>query len=244
MHAERVATDAPRRLVGHRRFRDQAAASRVPSGKPDAGGLADEAAAAVAADEVARAQRAAVREVDVDAVVVLRESRDLAAAQDGDAQPGDPVGEEALDVLLLQREDDAVAGGQVADVQQHAAELGARRRAALRDEAVGEPALVQHLEAARMQAAGARADHLLVDAPFDDRDVDSRQRQLAGQHQSRRAGAADHHRVFHPVFLPGSPSTSTAAAMLRPAAGLAASPGGRDTLEVRQAGRLRSPGIG
>ena len=37
---------------------------------------------------------------------------------------------------------------------------------------------------------------LLVGAPLDDGDVDAGQRQLARQHQPRRAAAGDHHRML------------------------------------------------
>jgi hypothetical protein len=47
-----------------------------------------------------------------------------------------------------------------------------------------------------VQTACARADEVLAGAPLDNDDVDPRQRQLARQHQPRRASAADHHRMF------------------------------------------------
>ena len=46
---------------------------------------------------------------------------------------------------------------------------------------------------------------VLVGAPLDDRDVDARQRQLARQHQSRRAASGDEHRR-HQVTRPGAAS--------------------------------------
>ena len=46
-----------------------------------------------------------------------------------------------------------------------------------------------------MQAACPRADDVLGGPALDDRDVDPRQRQLAGQHQPRRTGPDDDHRV-------------------------------------------------
>ena len=56
-----------RRLLGHLDLGDQVAARRLAAGEIDAGRLADDAAPAVAADEVRRAQRLAVGELDVDA---------------------------------------------------------------------------------------------------------------------------------------------------------------------------------
>jgi hypothetical protein len=49
---------------------------------------------------------------------------------------------------------------------------------ALREEPVGDPALIEDLDGARVQTARARAGELLAGAPLDDRDVDPRQRQL------------------------------------------------------------------
>ena len=56
--------------------------------------------------------------------------------------------------------------------------------------------LIEHLDGAGVQAAGARAVEILRGASFDDDDVDPRQRQLARQHQPGRTAARDHHRVF------------------------------------------------
>ena len=68
------------RLLGQLDLGDQAAGRRIPPGELDAGRLADQAAAAVAPDEVVRPQRRAVGQLDVDAGVVLREAGHLAPA--------------------------------------------------------------------------------------------------------------------------------------------------------------------
>src|SRR6266511_3008442 len=47
-----------------------------------------------------------------------------------------------------------------------------------------------------MQTARARAGKVLAVAPLDDGDIDARQRQLARQHQPRRAASGYHHRMF------------------------------------------------
>ena len=64
------------------------------------------------------------------------------------------------------------------------------------EEPLGDAALIEHLDGARVQAAGARAGEVLAGAPLDDGDVDPRQRQLARQHQPRRTASGDHHRVL------------------------------------------------
>jgi hypothetical protein len=78
MDADGVAADAPLRgLVGQLRLGDQVARCRIRSGKRDAGGLTDQAAPAVAPDEIVRSQAVAVGQRDVDAGVALREIGDL-----------------------------------------------------------------------------------------------------------------------------------------------------------------------
>ena len=64
------------------------------------------------------------------------------------------------------------------------------------EEPIGDAALVEDLDGARVQAARARADEVLARASLDDDHVRPRQGQLARQHQPRRAAAGDHHRVL------------------------------------------------
>ena len=86
-------------------------------GKRDAGCLADQAASAVAADEILRPQRAAVGQRDVHAGVVLREPVTSHSAMDRHRQLPDPVGQDAFDVVLPQREPVIVPGRKVADIE-------------------------------------------------------------------------------------------------------------------------------
>ena len=95
---------------------------RIPPGELDAGCLADDAAPAIAADEILRPQRLAVGQLDVDAGVVLREARHLTFAIDRYVQLVDPAGQDALDVVLPEREPVVVPGRKVADVQPDAGE--------------------------------------------------------------------------------------------------------------------------
>ncbi len=179
---------------------------RIPPGELDAGGLADHAASAVAADEVLRAQRRAVRHLHVDAGVVLHEARHLTSAIDRHRQLVDPAGEDALDVVLPQREPVVVPRGKVADIQRdpgEARDLGGR---ALREEPIGDPALIEDLDRARVQAARARAGEVLAGAPFDEGDIDAGERQLAREHEPRRPRSDDHHGVLghrRPSPIPG-----------------------------------------
>jgi hypothetical protein len=61
-----------------------------------------------------------------------------------------------------------------------------------RDEPIGDPTLIEHLDGSSVQTSDARAFKLLRGALLDDRDVDPGQRQLARQHQSGRTRAGDH----------------------------------------------------
>ena len=104
-----------------------------------------------------------------------------------------------------------MAGGEVADVEPGTAEPRDLGHLPLGEEPIGDAALVEDLDGARLQTARARAGQVLVGAPLDDGNVDARQRQLARQHQPRRTGSGDHHRVLghrhtmvHASFTEGS----------------------------------------
>src|SRR5204862_7866883 len=119
MDALGVVAKAPFRLLGQLDLGDQVARRRIPAGKLDAGGFADQAASAVTSDEILCPQRLAVGQRDVDAAIVLRETRYLTAAIDRHRQLIDPAGQDALDVVLPQPEHTGVPGGQVADVERN-----------------------------------------------------------------------------------------------------------------------------
>src|SRR6185437_1778795 len=79
-----------------------------------------------------------------------------------------------------------------------------------------------------MQASRAGADDLRARAPFDNRDVDTRQRELGRQHHPRRTSTANHHRMLRhrwpPVYSGFGQKAWSKAATLRPDPGLAARP--------------------
>jgi hypothetical protein len=83
---------------------DQPAGGGVPPGELDAGRLAHDAAAPVAADQVGRPKGGPVRQLDVDAGVVLGEADHVPRPQHGHAQLLDPAGEDPFDVALPQRQ--------------------------------------------------------------------------------------------------------------------------------------------
>jgi hypothetical protein len=196
MDAERVAADAQFRLLGHLDLGDQVARRGIPPGELDAGRFPDETAPSVAPDEVVRPQRLAVGELDVDAGVVLCEPGHVAAAMDRHRELIDPAGQDALDVLLPQPEPVVVPGRKVADVQCGPGEPRDLGFLSLREEPIGDSALIEDLDGACVQTARARAGQGLAGAPLDDGNVHARQRQLARQHQPGRASSGDHHRVL------------------------------------------------
>lgn len=61
---------------------------------------------------------------------------------------------------------------------------------------IGDSALIEDLDRARVQAPGARADEILRRSQLDDCYVDTGQCQLAGQCQPGRTSSGDHYRVL------------------------------------------------
>ena len=117
--------------------------------------------------------------VHVDACVVLCETCGLKSAIDRHLQFVDPAGEYALDMVLPQSKPIGVPGGEVADVQRDPGEPRDLSHFSLREEPISDSALVEDLDGARVQAACAGANEVLAVTPFDNGNVDARQRQLA-----------------------------------------------------------------
>ena len=124
-------------------------------GEREARGFPDEAAAAVAPDEILLPQRPAFGQRDVDAGAVLCEPRHSNPAVNRHRQLADPAGQDALEVVPPQRKPVGVAGGEVADVQRDSGERRDLRHLPLRKEPIGDAALIEHLDGARMQTARA-----------------------------------------------------------------------------------------
>ena len=235
--ADGVLAHAQLRLLGHLDLGDQGAGRRVPPGELDAGRLADEASSTVAPDEVVRPQRLAVGQLDVDAGVVLREPGRLTVAIDGHRQLVDPTGQDALDVVLPQPEPVGMPRGEVADVEGDPSETRDLGHLSLREEPIGDAALVEDLDGSCVQTAGAGAGEVLAGATLDDRSVDPRQRQLAGQHQPRGPTPDDQYGVLG--HSPALRRSAFESAILRHEGGLAASPPPRVTLKMTPETRVR-----
>jgi hypothetical protein len=147
----------------------------------------------IAADQVLRAQHAAVGELHLHARVVLREAGDLAPAMDRHRQLTDPAGQDALDMVLPQSERVRMTRGKATDVQLDRSEPHRLGHLSLGEKPFGDAALVQYFDRARMQAVRARAGQRLAVAPLDDADIHASQFQLGRQHQPRRPAAGDDH---------------------------------------------------
>ena len=148
MAAEGVVADAQFRLLRHLDLGDQGAGRRIPAGELDAGCFTDQTASSIAPGEILRPQRLAVGQLDVDAGVVLRETRHLTSAMDRHRQLADPAGQYALDVVLPQPERVGMPGGEVADVQGGPGELPDPGHLSLREEPIGDSALIEDLDGA------------------------------------------------------------------------------------------------
>src|SRR5581483_1806628 len=118
-----------------------------------------------------------------------------------------------------------VTGREVADVEPRHAERRDLRDLPLGQEAIRDPALVEHLDGPRVEAARARAHDLGAGVALDDGDLDAGQRELRGQHQAGWPCAGAHDRTSRAHRSP----------ILRPATGLAASPGSADMLRTEAA---------
>ena len=152
--ASLIAADAQFGLLGHLDLGDQVAPGRIPSREVDAGCSTHDASSAVAPDEISRPQRRGVGQLDVDAGVILREARHLAAVIDPHRQLGDPVGHDPLDPVLPDPERVRMTCREVADVQHGPGEHRDLSHLAFREEAISDAALVQYLDRARVKAAG------------------------------------------------------------------------------------------
>ena len=95
-----------------------------------------------------RPEGLAVGQLDVDAGVVLRETYHLTYPMDRHLQLADPVGQNALDMVLPQPEPVIVPGGKVADVQRDCVEAHDLGHLSLRQEPIGDSALIKDLDGA------------------------------------------------------------------------------------------------
>jgi hypothetical protein len=75
-----------------------------------------------------------------------------------------------------------VASREVAEIESGIAEGCSGNHLPLRNEAIGDSPLIEHLNRAYVQPTGAQAVYVLALARLHNRDVDSRQRQFACQH--------------------------------------------------------------
>jgi hypothetical protein len=83
----------------------------------------------------------------------------------------------------------------VADIQAHPREACDLCYFSFAQKSIGDAALIENFDGARVQAAGARAREILVGPPLANGNVDAGQRQFAREHQTGRAGSGDRHGV-------------------------------------------------
>src|SRR5262249_17775561 len=157
---------------------------RLKARKIDASGFADDASPAVAADEIFCTQRSAVGERDVDVRLALRKSGHRAAAIDRHLELAHPLAKQALDLALPEAEAVGMARGEIADVEFCRGVAIDLRDLSGAQETLGLAALIEHLDGAGVETAGARAAfEILRGAPLDDGDVDAGELQFGGERQ-------------------------------------------------------------
>jgi hypothetical protein len=148
-----IAVDAQFRRLGHLDLGEQTSRRRIPSGELDAGCLTDQTASSVAPDEIVRPQRLAVGQLDIHAAVVLSETGRLTLAIDRHRQLRHPASQYAFDVVLPQPKHVGVPSGKVADVQPSPGEPCDLSHLSLREEPIGDSALIEDFDRPCVQTA-------------------------------------------------------------------------------------------
>ena len=164
----------------------------------DAGGLAHQAAHAVAGDDVAGGDDLlAGGRSDGDAGTggVLSDGRGGDAAVDGTAERREPVGEHALGDVLGQHQHELVGRGQLAEVELQQRPVAIAQREALDLEAAADQLAddaegLEHLERVGVDHRGARGV-LPFGQPVDQQVADARLAQGDREGEAGRAGADD-----------------------------------------------------
>ena len=136
-------------ILLHLDFGDHPAHRRIRSDDVNFRSLANQAAPSIAAHEVLRSQCRVVRQLDIDPGFILSEALDPQAAEDRHPELIDPASQDGLEDALPQRKQVVVAGREVTDVQANTAESHRGVLLSLRQEAIGDTALIEHFEGAR-----------------------------------------------------------------------------------------------
>jgi hypothetical protein len=150
-----TAAEPPRGLLCRLGLGDQVTGRRIPAREVDGRLLADQAAAAVASNEILTAQDPAVGQLDAHPTVVLSKIRDADSTINRHRELGSPVRQYSLDLLLPDPEEVAVPTGQVADVKKDVRKRRDPMHLALRKEAFRDSTLVEQLDRARVEATRA-----------------------------------------------------------------------------------------
>lgn len=148
VNANRIVTDAGRRLLGHLDLGDQVAPSRVPSREVDSGRFADQAATAIAPNEILRPDRRTIRQLDAHASVVLREAGHLRSVVNPYRQLGDAVGQDPFDLVLPDTERLGVTRWEIAHVEDGRGEYRGLSHLTLSQEPTSDPTLIQQFDRA------------------------------------------------------------------------------------------------
>jgi hypothetical protein len=148
MDPEGVVAKAPLGLLGHLDLGDEPAHRRIPARELDAGCFADQTVCPVAPDEILRPDGLAVGQLDVDATIILGECRHFTSPIDRYCQLGNPVGQEALDMVLPQPGHIVMPGGKISDVELGQVEVHDVIDLSSREESIGDSTLIEDLNGA------------------------------------------------------------------------------------------------
>src|SRR4051812_30325375 len=99
--------------------------------------------------------------------MVLREADYLPSAMDRHCQFLDPSGEDALNVGLRERKQIIVPRREIADIEREPGEARDMRRFSLREEPIGDAALIENFDRARVQTPCEPTIEFLAGAPLD-----------------------------------------------------------------------------
>ena len=230
MRAALILAHSGWRHLGNLDLGNQVAAGGGPAWELDARRLADGAATAIGADHVVGAQPLVVRKLELDTAVVLAQPGDLVLPVHRHTELQNPRGQDRLEAVLPEGKPVRMARGEVTDVEHGGAEACGLSDVADRKKAIRNPALVEDLDRARVDATRPGTQQLSLCSSFDNVHVDAGERKLSGEHHAGRPGT---HHCYVGHASPSPRSSPPRCSSVGPLRGLAARPGALGILKMQ-----------